>query len=75
MEWGMPMQIAPVAPHRQGEVLDLYAAPSFPLAVDTHGRRFHVEWDADAPVTPLGQLVFFSLKSAVNLCVMGSFGP
>lgn len=30
------------------------------LAVDTHGRRFHVEWDPDAPVTPLGQLVFFS---------------
>lgn len=28
--------------------------------MDTHGRRFHVEWDADAPVTPLGQLVFFS---------------
>ena len=56
----MPMQIAPVAPHPQGEVLDLHAAPSFPLAVDTHGRRFHVEWDAGAPVTPAGQLVFFS---------------
>ena len=56
----MPMQIAPVAVHPRGEVLDLHAAPSFPLAVDTHGRRFHVEWDADAPVTPLGQLVFFS---------------
>lgn len=31
-----------------------------PFAVDTHGRRFHVEWDPQAPVTPLGQLVFFS---------------
>ena len=30
------------------------------LAVDTHGRRFHVEWDPGSPVTPLGQLVFFS---------------
>ena len=30
------------------------------LAVDTLGRRFHVEWDPLAPVTPLGQLVFFS---------------
>lgn len=30
------------------------------LAVDTVGRRFHVEWDPLAPVTPLGQLVFFS---------------
>jgi hypothetical protein len=30
------------------------------LAVDTLGRRFHVEWDPHAPVTPLGQLVFFA---------------
>lgn len=30
------------------------------LAVDTHGRRIHVEWDPASPVTPLGQLVFFS---------------
>jgi hypothetical protein len=30
------------------------------LAVDTLGHRFHVEWDPLAPVTPLGQLVFFS---------------
>ncbi len=29
------------------------------LAVDTGGGRFHVEWDESAPVTPLGQLVFF----------------
>jgi len=29
------------------------------VAVDTVGRRFQVEWDPDAPVTPLGQLVFF----------------
>src|SRR5665213_650603 len=29
------------------------------MAVDTVGRRFHVEWDPQAPVTPLGQLVFF----------------
>jgi len=28
------------------------------LAVDTHGRRIHVEWDPASPVTPLGQLVF-----------------
>ena len=30
-----------------------------PLAVDTRGRRFPVEWEPDAPVTPLGPLVFF----------------
>lgn len=31
-----------------------------PIPVDAVGRRFHVEWDPQAPVTPLGQLVFFS---------------
>ena len=30
------------------------------LAVDLHGRRVYVEWDPYAPVTPLGQLVYFS---------------
>lgn len=30
------------------------------LVVDTVGRRFHVEWDPAAPVTPLGQVVFFA---------------
>jgi len=29
------------------------------LAVDTGGGRVHVEWDPQAPVTPMGQLVFF----------------
>ena len=29
-------------------------------AVDVHGRRLYVEWDPHAPVTPLGQLVYFS---------------
>ena len=60
----MSPQVAPVPAHPEGdggselqraarEVL----APS--LAVDTVGRRVHVEWDPCAPVTPLGQLVFF----------------
>lgn len=30
------------------------------LALDLHGRRLHVEWDPHAPVTPLGQLLYFS---------------
>src|SRR5437764_13966581 len=30
------------------------------LAVDLPGRRVYVEWDPYAPVTPLGQLVYFS---------------
>ena len=34
--------------------------PTPPIVVDTQGRRFHVEWDPHAPVTALGQLVFFS---------------
>jgi len=29
-------------------------------AVDAHGGRTDVEWDPHAPVTPLGQLVYFS---------------
>jgi len=32
---------------------------SGPVAVDTFGGRIHVEWDAQAAVTPLGQLPFF----------------
>ena len=61
----MPLQIIPLAAHPQGEVLDPRAAAARapldpPLTVDTHGRRFHVEWDPHASVTPLGQLVFFS---------------
>lgn len=61
----MPLVLAPLAAHPPGEVIEprLAAARAVlngPLAVDTHGRRFHVEWDPHAPVTPLGQLVFFS---------------
>lgn len=46
-EWGQALQ---------GGRWDL-GVPSLP--VDTLGRRVHVEWDPLAPVTPLGQLVFF----------------
>lgn len=61
----MPLQIAPIEFHPQSEVLDPRAAAAqtvlaTPLTVDTLGRRFHVEWDPHAPVTPLGQLVFFA---------------
>jgi hypothetical protein len=60
----MPLPIGSLAAHPQSEVLDPCTAAgvvlSQPLTVDTHGRRFHVEWDPHAPVTPLGQLVFFS---------------
>lgn len=60
----MPLQIARVEAHLPGELVDGKPEPRFvlpeSLAVDTDGRRFHVEWDPQAPVTPLGQLVFFS---------------
>ena len=60
----MSPQIAPIPPHPEGEAVcprqsagrDV-ALPSLP--VDTIAHRYHVEWDPLAPVTPLGQLVFF----------------
>jgi len=30
-----------------------------PVRVDTYAGRVHVEWDPDAPVTPMGQMAFF----------------
>ncbi len=61
----MVLQIAPVLVHPAGEALSARRAAASavlatPLVVETHGRRFQVEWDPTAPVTPLGQLVFFS---------------
>lgn len=61
----MSPQIAPVPAHPEGESVNelqsvVREVMNPPLAVDTVGRRFHVEWDPLAPVTPLGQLVFFS---------------
>ena len=41
------------------EVLHEVLAPAR-HAVAGHGRRLYVEWDPQAPVTPLGQLVYFS---------------
>ena len=53
--------------HPAGETQStaLTAVPG-PVAVDTFGGRIHVEWDAEAAVTPLGQLPFFILKTAVS---------
>jgi hypothetical protein len=57
----MPLPRAPLLVHPQGEGADSRATVlDPPLTVDTQGRRFHVEWDPLAAVTPLGQLVFFS---------------
>jgi hypothetical protein len=48
-------------PHPQGEPETTAVVPhAGPVAVDTFGGRVHVEWDAQAAVTPLGQLAFFT---------------
>jgi hypothetical protein len=48
-------------PHPQGEPETTALVPhAGPVAVDTFGGRVHVEWDAQAAVTPLGQLPFFT---------------
>ena len=64
----MPIQIAPIGSHPPGEpnssvfsgrqTSTALEPASVPL--DVHGKRIYVEWDPYAPVTPLGQLVYFS---------------
>ncbi len=62
----MPHLISSDGLHPQGEAnlpaSATAAAHPVPgrLPLDLHGRRIYVEWDPHAPVTPLGQLVYFS---------------
>jgi len=64
----MPLQIAPIGDHPQGERNSSVVWPSQASAalearrvpLDVHGKRIYVEWDPHASVTPLGQLVYFS---------------
>ena len=64
----MPLPIAPIGPHPPGEPNPLVvsrlqtssALEPAALPLDVHGKRIYVEWDPSAPVTPLGQLVYFS---------------
>src|SRR5882724_1394330 len=60
----MSPQVGSIPAHPQGEgssaLISTVGDALLPaLTVDTIGRRLHVEWDPQAPVTPLGQLVFF----------------
>lgn len=46
--------------HPEGESIEPRAeGDSYPCKVNTFGGLVHVEWDPQAPVTALGQLVFF----------------
>ncbi|OQB37764.1 MAG: Transposase DDE domain protein [Candidatus Hydrogenedentes bacterium ADurb.Bin179] len=48
------------ASHPLGDAqLTATAASGNALLADTYRGRIHVEWDSDAPVTPMGQLAFF----------------
>jgi hypothetical protein len=62
----MDSKSLPEMAHPVGEVKnesishDKESAGASALPVDTGGGRYHVQWDDSAPVTPLGQLVFFA---------------
>lgn len=46
--------------HPLGESqLTVASASETALLADTYRGRVHIEWDSDAPVTPMGQLAFF----------------
>ncbi len=45
---------------RQGALIQGVGQGEQLQAVDTLGGRMHVGWDAGAPATPHGQLVFFA---------------
>ena len=50
--------------HPEGELSknnseDHFSSSTQPLTCDTYGGLVHVEWDEQAPITPIGQLVFF----------------
>ncbi len=63
----MSSDLSLVSTHPAGEIISSKAEGSVPAVVlpdsvplDTLGGRVHVEWDPQAPVTPMGQVVFFS---------------
>jgi hypothetical protein len=60
----MSQEIQAASAHPLGEsiatLVPVGQALGEPLRVETAGGCVHVAWDPDAPVTPLGQLVFFA---------------
>src|SRR4051794_8604539 len=45
--------------HRVGEQSLVERADDHPIPVDTYAGRIHIEWDPEAPITPMGQMAFF----------------
>ena len=54
------MVLPPKSINPKGETFALDES-QFPttIAVDTYDGKIHIEWDSEAPVTPMGQLPFF----------------
>jgi len=45
--------------HPAGELVSSSPETLAAMAIDTPGGRIHARWDSQAPVTPLGQAIFF----------------
>jgi hypothetical protein len=45
--------------HPAGELPLVEFVRDQPIPVDTYAGRIHIEWDPDAPITPMGQMAFF----------------
>jgi hypothetical protein len=45
--------------HPAGEQSLVEWADDQPIPVDTYAGRIHIEWDPEAPITPMGQMAFF----------------
>lgn len=54
------MKLRPKTTHSKSECKSAEITPVLkPISVDTFDGKVHIEWDAEAPVTPIGQLPFF----------------
>ena len=63
----------PLTTHPMGECVHRESDPkkTQDMQCDTFAGLVHVEWDEQAPITPIGQLVFFS--QFLKTCNL--FGP
>jgi hypothetical protein len=56
---GMNDDPALLPAHPRGEQPLIEFVADQPVPVDTYAGRVHVEWDPNAPITPMGQMAFF----------------